>query len=111
MRLIKPETVTVVTHGRTYDDLGDLVADETTSTDVACVVVPGSTSELDAMRPNGVVVSYTVHFPKTWKASLRDAQVVVRGVAYQVVGDPQPYTDGNCPGDYDRPVEVTRTDG
>lgn len=111
MQLIKTEPVIVQIKTVTYDELGEIEGVETTSEEVGCVVVPGSGSDLDATRPNGVTVSYTVHFPKTYEEPLRGCSLVIRGDTYAVVGDPQAYTSENTPGLFNRPVEVTRTDG
>lgn len=111
MQLIKTETVTVRRETVTYDELGEVEGVETESEDVQCVVEPGSSSDLDATRPNGVLVSFTVHFPKTYKTSLRGALLVLRGETYSVVGDPKGYTEANTPGQFNRTVEVSATDG
>lgn len=73
---------------------------------VAVVVAPGATTDLEAIRPEGAAVSFTLHFPKSYTMSLRGCRVCVRGGEYRVVGDPQPYTMENTPGLYNRPVEV-----
>lgn len=111
MQLIKTETVTVQRKTVAYDELGEIESEETVSEDVQCIVEPGSSSDLDATRPNGVLVSFTVHFPKAYKASLRGALLVLRGETYSVVGNPQGYTEANTPGLFNRTVEVSATDG
>lgn len=78
---------------------------------VSVVVAPGATSSLGAERPEGVSVAMTLHFPKTYRESLRGCRVRVRGTVYRVVGDPQPYTEENTPGLYNRPVEVEAVHG
>lgn len=78
---------------------------------VSVVVAPGATADLDANRPEGVSVAMTLHFQKSYAESLRGCKVRVRGIEYSVVGDPQPYTDANTPGLYNRPVEVEASDG
>lgn len=66
----------------------------------------------DTARPEGVVVAWTLHFPKPYAQSLRGARIRVRGGApCKVIGDPQPYTDENTPGPWWMPVEVSRADG
>lgn len=111
MNLFQTETVTVVTPNVIFDDLGEPTDGECATQEVDVLVCPGSASELDATRPNGVEVTYTLHFPKTWTESLRDCSVAVRGETYRVIGDPKPYTAANTPGEWYLPVEVTRTDG
>ena len=72
---------------------------------------PGATSGMDATRPEGVAVAYTVHFPRIYAGDLRGCSVWVRGVADDVVGDPQRTTGAATPGPWDMAVEVTRSDG
>ncbi len=111
MRLINAETVAFTFVTEELDDLGEPVGTGSEVVECEAVVAPGSTSELDASRPNGCKVSYTIHMPKTWERSLRGATVEVRGKSYRVVGDPQPYTAANVPGAYGMPVEVEAVDG
>ena len=73
---------------------------------IAVIATPGTAAELDSSRPDGVVVSWTLHFPKTYTSSLKGCRVRVYGIEYKVVGDPQPYMPENTPGAFNRPVEV-----
>jgi hypothetical protein len=76
------------------------------------LVAPGGRTDLDASRPEGVEVKWTLHFPKGYPATLRGARVVVRGQEPAfVVGDPQHYTEGNTPGAWSMPVELTAVRG
>ena len=94
------------------DAHGNEVPGEWVSEPVANVIPqPGATSDLEASRPNGVTVSMTFHFPKTYSASLRGCLVRYGGREYQVIGDPQQYLDANCPGEWNRPVECGVCDG
>lgn len=94
------------------DAHGNEVPGELVSEPVANVIPQhGATSDLDASRPNGVTVSMTFHFPKTYSASLRGCMVRYGGREYPVIGDPQPYLDANCPGEWNRPVECGVCDG
>lgn len=112
MSLFATENVTVVRRTVERDELGDEVAATVAREEVSGVLVaPGSTEDLDASRPEGVTVAFTLHFPKTYRKSLRGCLAEVRGGTYAVVGDPQAYTPENTPGDWNRAVEVTRTDG
>lgn len=112
MSLIHGEQVTVIRREVIRDELGEPETVETARDTVANVVVaPGATSDLDASRPEGVTVSYTLCFPKTYAGDLKGCTVKVRGTEYEVVGDPQRYTEENTPGDWNLTVEVTRTDG
>ena len=71
------------------------------------LVAPGNTADLEpGMRPNGDSTSLTLHFPKGFTEDLRGARVFVR-----VIGDPQPYTDQNVPGAWNRPVTVRLVEG
>lgn len=106
------ETVTVVRDQVTYDDLGEPTYGEPEREQVSDVLVqPGSTTDLDATRPNGVEVVFTLHFPKSYTRPLQACRIEVRGDTYEVVGDPQPYTVTNTPGAWNLPVEVKRVDG
>ncbi len=76
------------------------------------LVAPGGRTDLDASRPEGVEVKWTLHFPKGYPATLRGARVVVRGQEPAwVVGDPQHYTAENTPGAWSMPVELTAVRG
>lgn len=109
--LFTGEQVEVIRPTATYDELGEPVYADPEREQVEVLVCPGSTSDLDATRPNGVQVSFTLHFPKTYTKSLQGCRVEVRGHTYEVVGDPQPYTAANTPGAWNLPVEVKRVDG
>lgn len=94
------------------DAHGNEVPGEWVSEPVANVLPqPGATTDLEASRPNGVTVSMTFHFPKTYAASLRGCLIRYGGRDYPVIGDPQPYLDANCPGDWNRAVECGVCDG
>lgn len=75
------------------------------------VVVPATEDELDATRPDGIRVTYTLHFPRGYAQDLRGAKVTVRGDEFRVVGDPKPYTEANVRGPWTMPVRVGRHDG
>jgi hypothetical protein len=111
MQLISPEEVTFVIETEELDDLGEYVGGTVEELPCLAVVAPGSTADLDATRPSGYSVSYTLHLPKAWSRDLRGASVRLRGEEYRVVGEPMAYTAANTPGDYCLPVEVGRADG
>lgn len=111
LSLIPTEPVVVVRPTVERDDLGEPVEAGASREEVRCVVCPRATSDMDATRPEGVAVAYTLHFPKTYAGSLRGCSVEVRGEAYDVVGDPQRTTEAATPGPFDMAVEVTRSDG
>nr|DAZ03433.1 MAG TPA: head closure knob [Caudoviricetes sp.] len=76
------------------------------------LVAPSGTADLEpGMRPDGDSVTLILHFPKTFTGSLRATRLAVRGTMYAVVGDPQPYTDENVPGAWNRPVTVRLVEG
>lgn len=111
LSLIPTEPVTVIRPTAGRDDLGEPVGGGEVREVVRCVVCPGATSDMDATRPEGVTVSYTLHFPKTYTGDLRGCSVEVRGERYDVVGDPQRTTEAATPGPFDMAAEVTRADG
>lgn len=111
LSLIPTETVTVLRPTVERDDLGEPVETEASREEVRCVVCPGATADMDATRPEGVTVAYTLHFPKTYAGGLRGCSVEVRGTRYDVVGDPQRTTDAATPGPFNMAAEVTRADG
>jgi hypothetical protein len=79
---------------------------------VQALVSPGSTGDLDgSIRPDGVEVVYQLHWPKSDTRSLKGKRVEVRGVQYEVIGDPTAYTAANTPGDWNRPVQVKAVSG
>lgn len=94
----------------TTDRLGNEVPGEPAREVVENVLVaPGATEDMEASRPDGVTVALTLHFPKTYTASLRGCSVELAAPwagTYRVVGDPRPYMDGNTPAPWNRPVEV-----
>ncbi len=76
------------------------------------LVAPGSTADLEpGMHPDGDTTLLALHFPKTFTESLRGARVFVREKTWEVIGDPQPYTDQNVPGPWNRPVTVRLVEG
>lgn len=106
------EAVSVITPSIERDDLGEPASCSDSVREVDVLVAPGPTADLDATRPSGVSVAYTLHFPKTWEGgSLKGCLVDVRGETFRVVGDPKPYTAANIPGRFNMPVEVVAVDG
>ena len=112
--LIRGEAVTVIRRAVMRDELGEPTEVEGASSieEVANVLVaPGATSDLDSSRPEGVTVSLTLCFPKSYAGDLKGCAVVVRGKPYEVVGDPIRYVEENTPGDWNLTVEARRVDG
>lgn len=71
----------------------------------------GASADLGADRPNGTTRGLTVHLPASVSGSLRGCRVEARGRLWRVVGDPEPYTEENCPLPWVRAVEVEAVDG
>ena len=110
--LIAGETVTVRTPTVSYDEHMEAVETWAEQEVDDVVVAPGSTSDVtDTTRPWGTRAAYTLGFPKTFSSSLRGCRVVVRGVEYAVIGDPQPLTPENVPGPWNYTAEVEAVDG
>lgn len=111
--MIRGRTVTLYAPGAwTVDRFNNTVISQYVSTQIANVLIsPGATSDLEAGRPDGVRVDYTVHFPKTFTGSLKDCQIEIDGARYRVIGDPKPYMDENTPTPWHMPCEVVKCDG
>lgn len=104
------EKVTVIRTFKTYKD-GYPVSGQKTDIVSNVLVRPGATTDLnESNRPDGVVVAFTLCFPKTYKQDLSGADVVIDGRNYSVIGDPQPCC-GNCPTAWNRNVEVSAVNG
>ena len=101
--MIHGETVTVKHRTISYDDAGnrtDAWDDGETVENV--LVAPGTTSDLHTDDRNfdhvsGTQALLTLGFPKTFTERLRGCRVIVRGLEWDIVGDPQPNTLANCP--------------
>ena len=118
--MIRGVTVSVELRQRgARDALGNEVEAYAEPVDVPNVLVqPGPTADLDASRPEGVAVAFTLHFPKTWEGDLRGARVSLPapwewGNPYRVAGVPMRYDPQNCPPlvPWNMAVEVEATDG
>lgn len=109
--------VTVTVKAPVYgepDRFGDLTKTYTESQVGNVLVSPGSTSLLDASRPEGARVAYTLHFPKTFTGSLEGCIVTLPSPwagDYRVIGDPRPYIDANTPTEWHTPAEVEAAHG
>ena len=109
-------TVVVLRPGETtIDRFGNEAAQEATAETVAGVLVcPGATEDLEASRPDGAKVAFTLHFPKAYTKSLEGCSVELPepwGGTYRVVGAPAPYMGANTPGAWHMPVEVEEAHG
>ena len=112
MALLSGEAVTVI---RKVDGPPDPFGEPSTTEEREAVgnvlVQPGPTADLDASRPDGVSVAYTLQIPKSFTASLRGCAGEVRGERFDVVGDPRAWPDDLTPGEWNRTCEVGRVDG
>ena len=112
MGLIKSQTIRVITPHIELDEFGEPGAySEEIETVQNVVVRPGSTSELDESRPNGVKVAYTLCFPKTYTKSLKDCKVELFNDVYSVIGDPRAYMEENTPTEWNLTCEVELVHG
>jgi hypothetical protein len=112
--MIRGETVTVIRPAvGGVDAFGDELTGWQPGVPVGNVLVaPAATDDLNgSLRRDGDRDALTLHFPKTFEGGLRGCRVIVRGVTYRVVGDPQRYTTAMTPGAWDLPVTVERTEG
>lgn len=111
---MRGETVTVVWHVAGVEDAhGNATTTTTTQTVDDVLVAPGPRTDLPVTdHPDGTVVAFNLHFPKTFSGSLRGATITIRGEpGFKVIGDPRPYTTENTPTRWHMPVEVKRGDG
>lgn len=109
--VILGETVTVSTPAQAGEDAYGQAVKEWADEDVRNVLVCQPTSDDVASRPEGDEVTLTLHFPKTYTASLRGCTVTLRGERYTVLGDPVALTEANTPGRWNRAVPVRRVEG
>ena len=91
--MFKGETVTVETKVETGRDAHNNPVYEAVRADVGGVLVAvGQTADIgESNRPEGVSVSYTLYFPKTFEGGLENARVMVRGEWFDIVGKPLPW--------------------
>lgn len=106
-------TVKTPTYGAA-DRFGNATETFSSQTVANVLVAPGSTRELDASRPEGVTVAYTLHFPKSYTDSLEGCIITLPSPwagDYRVIGDPRCYIDEDTPGPWHTPVEVEAAHG
>lgn len=102
-------TVSTPTETETKDSFGNVEHTWADSTVDNVLVSPGATSDLEASRPEGVTVAYTLHFPKTFTGSLEGCLVTLPepwAGTYCVIGAPGAYIDANTPTAWHMPVEI-----
>lgn len=95
------------------DELGMPVAQWSVEQTVDdALVAPGPLEDAEGnLRGEGDLVTYVLHFPKSFTGSLRNKRVRVRGEEFTVVGDPKQYTLANTPGRWNMPVRVQTVEG
>ena len=97
-----------------YDRLNDPIYGSSSEEVGNVLVVPGATSDMEASRPEGVTVAYTLHFPKGFADSLEGCVVALPAPwagDYKVIGDPKPYIDADTPTPWHTTVEVEAARG
>lgn len=113
--MIRGTAVTVVRRTATGSDrLGNPTYAEAAEQVDGVLVSPGATADLDASRPDGVTVAYTLHFPRSYTSTLEGCSITLPAPwtgTYRVVGDPRPYMDANCPTPWHLSVEVEEAHG
>jgi len=116
--MIRGVTVSVELRDRSArDSFGNDAEAYQPPVDVPDVLVEGgSCSELDATRPEGVKVAYTLRFPKAWTDPMRGARVTLPapfgwGNPYKAVGALTLLIEGNVPGRWNGTLEVEAADG
>jgi len=113
--MIKGTTINVLTpSSNSKDRFGNPIITTTKTTVNNVLIVPGETEDLEASRPEGVMVAYTLHFPKTFSGSLEGCSVELPAPwtgTYNVIGSPTPYMIENCPTPWYMPVEVEKAHG
>lgn len=109
--LIPTEDVVILFPTVMADDLGEPEFGEPERVRMpGCIVVPGPTSDMDASRPAGVTVDFTVFLADPGRA-LRGCSLELRGDVFRVVGDPRNSTAAAVPGGRNLTLEVARSDG
>ena len=139
--MISGTSVTVVRRTMTgRDEMGEPVFSTSQETVGNVLVTPSNTDEMDVSnRMFGVVCELTLHFPKSYTASLEGCTVLlsapygdaapepttsstaadeaaetvvqVVGHAYRILGDPKPYMACNTPTQWNRAAMAVRADG
>lgn len=132
--MISGTNVSVIRRVLSYrDEMGEPVFATSIETVGNVLVTPSNTDEMDETnRMFGVTCDFTLHFPKSYTASLEGCSVFlpapygdglpstttsttttgpVPEQAYRILGDPKPFMPENTPTPWNRAVKVARTDG
>lgn len=70
------------------------------------LVAPGPCADLDATRPEGARVDFTLYVPKSFPGPVEGGRALVRGEWLDVVGHAEAYADADCPTRWHMVVEV-----
>lgn len=107
----KSETVIVYDREKTgVDSLNNDVFTETPVEVPGVLVVPGSAENvIDSMRPDGIMVSYTLYFPKSFTGEVDRKRIDVRGRACRAIGHSDRYK--GSPNGWNMVVYVGAVDG
>ena len=110
--MISGEAVYVISYiPNGNDELGAPIMMEVTKEVKRVVVFPGARKDAsEDTRPQGVVVAYTLHFPKTFKDDVTGCDVIVRGHRCHVIGHPD-REPPPCPTNWNMTVEVSYVEG
>lgn len=113
--MLRGTTVTVMRPTATaVDRFGNNVYSYESEEVANVLVAPGATTELEAARPEGADVAFTLHFPRTYTGRLDGCKIMLAAPyagEYRVIGDPTPYMDANTPTAWHLPVEIERAYG
>ncbi len=111
--MIKGETISVLRPStNSQDPFGAPVVEYSEESVDNVVIHPADPSDYtDTNRPEGAIIQWVLHFPKTYTESLRECKVVVRGGTYDIEGDPMPFMDVNTPTPWNRRAYALRTEG
>lgn len=116
--MISGMTVTILRPGPSViDRFGNEIPGEEVAIAINDVIIaPGATADLEASRPDGVTVAYTLHMPVFGIEDLEGCEVMLPapyGGPYRVVGNPTRYMPENMPPRFKgyMPVEVEAAHG
>lgn len=95
------------------DRLGNAIWSYSEPVDVSgCLFAPGVPADIGVGRPEGVKVSATAYFPKSYSADLRRALISLDGKVWmRVVGDPMSFPASAIPGRWTTYAILERYDG
>lgn len=112
--MIRGQTITLLVPVKTSPDVyGEENVTEWEPRQVENVLVaPAATTDLAGnQRVLGDRSALELHFPKTFRDSLRNCRVELFGQIWQISGDPVPFMDVNTPTPWNRPVTAELVEG